>query len=111
MIKVRVKFFLQKGQEEIMPTTRDQDGIILIRQNIDISCVSDNPQFVSANSQVDDLEGFFCILTYIGGSDTNKMPRYVKVSAFAKGKKDHKELYSEKVAEFEVQLTSEISIE
>jgi len=30
-IKVRVKFFFQKGTEEIMPTIRDDDGMILVK--------------------------------------------------------------------------------
>ena len=39
-LKVRVKLFLNKNGEELMPTVQF-DGITLIRQNVAIKCESD----------------------------------------------------------------------
>ena len=39
-LKVRVKFFLDKQGDELMPTVQF-DGITLIRQNVAINCESD----------------------------------------------------------------------
>lgn len=40
------------------------DGITLIKQNVGIACLSDLPEFLEAKGEVNDLEGFFCILRY-----------------------------------------------
>ena len=51
-----------------MPTIHDGDGIILVRQNVYMKCVSEDPEFVTATSEVNDLEGFFCVLSYSSSS-------------------------------------------
>ena len=67
-----------------MPTTQ-YDGITLINQNIGIQCNSDQPDFVVATSEVNDMEGFFCVLKYKQDANHRTMPRYVKVSVNAYG--------------------------
>lgn len=59
------------------------DGITLIRQNIGILCKSDQPDYIAAEGQVSDLEGFFCVLKYRKEADAKSMPRFVKVSVNA----------------------------
>jgi len=94
-----------------MPTVQF-DGITLIKQHIGITCESDNPEFVLARGEVNDLEGFFCVMTYVRGADSRTMPRFVKISATAFGQdQEGKKLYSEKVIDFEMQLISEIMVE
>ena len=94
-----------------MPTVQF-DGITLIRQRIGIRCESDNTDFVQARGEVNDLEGFFCVMQYVSSADIRGMPRYVKVTATAYGQDaDGKEIYNEKVTEFEMQLISEIKVE
>lgn len=85
-----------------MPTVQF-DGITLIRQRIGIRCESDNTDFVQARGEVNDLEGFFCVMQYVSSADIRGMPRYVKVTATAYGQDaDGKEIYNEKVTEFEM---------
>jgi hypothetical protein len=111
-VRVRVKFYLAKQTEELMPTVQDADGITLIRQNVGIRCQSDNPQFVQVRGEVSELEGYYCVVSYVPGSDIRGMPRFVKVGVTAVGESTHgKMLYSERVTEFEVQLTSDIRVE
>ena len=43
--RVRIRLFLDRQSEETMPTVQF-DGITLIRQNVDIACESDNPDYV-----------------------------------------------------------------
>lgn len=47
-----------------MPTVQF-DGITLIRQKIGIQCLSDNTNFVMARGEVNDLEGFYCVMSYV----------------------------------------------
>lgn len=95
-----------------MPTTQ-YDGVTLINQNIGLNCVSDHPEFVRATGEVSDLEGFFCHLSYTHNAPQHQMPRFVKVSvsAFGLPSATSSPLYSEQVAQFEVQLLSSIKIE
>ena len=65
-----------------------------------------------ARGEVNDLEGFFCVMSYVNGADIRGMPKFVKISASAYSEdKEGKALYSEKVTDFEMQLISEIQIE
>ena len=72
----------------------------MIRQNIGILCTSDKPDFVTAEGEVSDLEGFFCNLKYKKNADAKSMPRFVKVSvnAFAMIPGSSLPLYSDQVA-------------
>lgn len=65
-----------------------------------------------AHGEVNDLEGFFCVMNYVTGADIRGMPRFVKISVTAYGEDvDGKSIYSERVLEFEMQLISDIMIE
>ena len=92
-----------------MPTVQF-DGITLIRHHIDISCQSDNEDYVEARGEVNDLEGFFCVMSYVKGADTRAMPKFVKITATvaAKDPETGKTSYSEQIIDFEMQLQSEI---
>ena len=95
----------------MMPTVQF-DGITLIRQRIGIRCESENTGFVTAHGEVNDLEGFFCVMKYVQGADIRGMPKFVKITATAFGEDaEGKVLYSEKVTDFEMQLISEIQVE
>lgn len=83
-LKVRIKMFLSKNGEEVMPTVQF-DGVTLIKQNIGIHCATDHPDFVIATGEVSDLEGFFCVLRYKQDANHKSMPRYVKVTVNAFG--------------------------
>lgn len=48
----------------MMPTVQF-DGITLIRQNIGFRCESENPAYLRAHGEVNELEGFFCVLSYV----------------------------------------------
>lgn len=61
--------------------TVQYDGITLIRQNVGIKCETDHPEYVHAQGQVSDVEGYFCSLRYNKVGKTVSMPRYVKVTA------------------------------
>lgn len=61
---MRIKLFLDRQAEEMMPTVQF-DGITLIRQRIGIQCESSNKDFVLARGEVNDLEGFFCVMSYV----------------------------------------------
>ena len=50
---VRVKLFLDKESEEMMPTV-EYDGITLIKQHIGLDCKSDSPNYVVARGEVRD---------------------------------------------------------
>ena len=77
----------------MMPTVQF-DGITLIRQRIGIQCESSNKDFVLARGEVNDLEGFFCVMSYVQGADMRGMPKFVKITATATGEDaDGKVLY------------------
>lgn len=62
-----------------------------------------------ARGEVNDLEGFFCVMSYVKGANIHGMPRFVKITATAYGQdNDGKYLYQEQVSEFEMQLISDI---
>ena len=70
-----------------MPTVQF-DGMTLIRQHIGFRCDSDNPEYVQARGEVNDLEGFFCVMTFVRSGTSpvehvQAMPKFVKISATA----------------------------
>ena len=83
-IKVRVKFFLAKQNDEVMPTVQF-DGITLISQNVGIRCESDNPSLVHAEGVVSELEGYFCAVRYRKAASSAGMPRFVRIYVTATG--------------------------
>jgi len=50
--------------DELMPTVA-YDGLTLIRNHVGIRCKSENPAYVTARGEVDELEGFFCVVKYL----------------------------------------------
>lgn len=111
-LRVRVKLYLSKNGEELMPTTQ-YDDVTLIRQNVGIQCNSDQPSFIEATGEVNDLEGFFCVLKYKQNANHRSMPRFARVSVHAYGLLPGQTtpVYNDKVAQFEVQLLSSIKVE
>ncbi len=95
-----------------MPTVQF-DGVTLIKQNVGINCATDQPDFVIATGEVSDLEGYFCVLRYKQDANHKSMPRFVKVTvnAYSLLKSSVTPLYSDQIAQFEVQLLSSIKVE
>jgi len=103
-LRVRIKMFLNKHGDELMPTVQ-YDGITLIRQNLQIKCESTDPSWITARGEINELEGYFCVMSYAGrNANIENMPRHVKVNVYAQADN----LYSQLVAQFDVQLTSSI---
>ena len=81
-----------------------------------LSCDSNTPDILSTRPEVNDLEGFFCVLNFKG--HTQKMPKGSLIQVYAYAPKDVNKpaemngaLYKEKVLEFEVTYISKIKIE
>jgi len=55
----------------MMPTLAD-DGLTLVHHNAGIKCESNQPTFVSAKGEVSELEGFFCLISYIDGQSAKQ---------------------------------------
>lgn len=53
-----------------------------------------------ARSEISDLEGYFCVMNYVGGAGTKleNMPRYVKINVSASSEN----IYSQSITHFEV---------
>ena len=67
---------------------------------------------MDARGEVNELDGYFCVLTYKQMGDLKAMPRFVNIDVSATGRSSQgKADYSERVTEFSVQLTSEVSVE
>jgi hypothetical protein len=87
-LRVRVKFFLDElgnQENELMPTVA-YDGLTLIRNNAGIRCTSDNPTYVTARGEVNELEGFFCVVKYVdtvSHEQKKVQPRAVTISVEA----------------------------
>lgn len=100
--RIRLRFFLEGQNEEVMPQVQ-YGGLTLIQQNIGIQCESQNPDFISARGEVNDLEGFFCVLQYVQNADFSTMPKYVKIVVSAFGKSSlGAVIYKDVVTEFDV---------
>jgi len=77
-----------------MPTVQF-DGITLIRQNLLIKCESSADSWVSARGEVNDLEGYFCVMNFVGSSaKIEEMPRYVKINVYAQAENLYTQLVS-----------------
>lgn len=64
-MRVRFKLYLHDQVEELTPTVQF-DGITLIKQNVGIKCESDHPHLIETRAEVNDLEGFYCVLIFKG---------------------------------------------
>lgn len=116
--RVSLKLYLQGQTEELTPVT-EFDGRILIRQNVDVDCVSDQPGYVEATGEVSESEGFFCNIRYVGPADHGLAPRRAGIKVMAKGNSIQpaswrggaRELpYSEAVLEFQVLLEGGVQV-
>lgn len=91
-LRVRIKMFLNKNGEELMPTVQF-DGITLIRQNLKVKCESSDDLWVASRGEINDLEGYFCVMTYVGGNmRMEEMPRYVKINVHAQAENLYSQL-------------------
>ena len=98
-----------------MPVTQ-YNGVTLIRQNIGIKCISDNPSFVEAEGDTLDMEGYFCNLKFVGDrKDFSKIPSQVKISVMVfsiqKGVNQKISNYKNEILKYDVKLVSNIYIE
>jgi hypothetical protein len=80
-VRVRVKFYLGNQQNELKPTYME-NNIKLIKQNVGIICESSDPDFLVARGEVNELEGFFCVLKH-KKSDFKNVPSTVKVQVMS----------------------------
>ena len=115
VLRVNLKLYLNGQSEELTPTT-EFEGRTLIRQNVDVECVSDQPKYVEAEGEVSENEGFFCNIHYIGPREHSLIPRRASITVMAKGHSTSgsgwsggaRDLpYSEAVLEFVVSLVGE----
>ena len=115
-LRVRFKLYLHEQVEELTPTVQF-DGITLIKQNVGILCETNPPGLVEAKSEINDLEGFFCVLKYRGGSSTRAIPRSTKIHLTVYGPNPAKPddisaaLYRDRILSFEVPFISKIQVE
>jgi hypothetical protein len=55
-----------------------------------MKCVSDNPQFVEAHGEIDDMEGYFCNVKFIGDRfDHENIPSAVKITVLVSSQQKH----------------------
>ena len=54
----------------------------LIRQNVDIKCESDRPDYIHAQAEVSEIEGYFCNLKFLRPSkmDYKDVPSKAKIT-------------------------------
>lgn len=71
-----------------------------------MECESDYPEFVKAQGEMVDSEGYFCKINYRGARDAKQVPPKVVISI-----KVQSELYSKTLKTFEVKLVSGITVE
>jgi hypothetical protein len=81
-VRIRIKLFLQDQIDELTPTVQF-DGITLIKQNVGLLCHSDNPDILKARAEINEIEGFFCVLSYSKAGDSIPISSKVHVSAYA----------------------------
>jgi hypothetical protein len=67
----------------VTPTVQ-YDGVTLIHQNVALLCESENPEILSARGEVNEMEGYFCIIGFKGKANT-PVPKstQVQVSVYA----------------------------
>jgi len=82
VLRVRVKLFFTKDGEEVLPTLQ-YSGITLVQQNIGLNCATNSSDHISVESQISDLEGYFCVISYKKNSNHRSMPRFAKIVASA----------------------------
>jgi hypothetical protein len=77
--------FLDDQIDEVVPTVQ-YGGVTLVRQNIKFKCETENSAWVASRSEVSDLEGYFCVLNFVGSPDrVESMPRSVRINVKTEG--------------------------
>jgi hypothetical protein len=105
-LRVRIKLYLQDQIDELTPTVQ-YDGVTLINQNAALHCESDNPEVLSARGDVNEIEGYFCIIGFKGRANT-PVPKstQVHVTVFSPNPRSPSDvksaIYSEKLLTFDV---------
>ena len=53
----------------------------MIKQNLNVECISNDPSIIEAKGEVNMLEGYFCNIHYIGSARDNhkRTPKKVKI--------------------------------
>ncbi len=88
-VRVRVRLYLHDQMEELMPSVQF-DGVTLIKQNVGINCQSDLSDVLEVRGEVNEMEGFFCILSYRKSSSRQAAPKDAKVSVTIYGPNPNK---------------------
>lgn len=65
--------YLNDQIEELTPSVQ-YDGVTLIKHNVGLTCESEHPQHIRAKAEVNEIEGFFCVLSFVPKSDLKDMP-------------------------------------
>jgi hypothetical protein len=114
--RIKLRLFLADSAEEVAPTVQF-DGVTLINNNVGLVCESDQPTLISAEPEVNELEGFFCVVTLKNPTGQKAYPKSttITVSAYGMNSKDPRNikaaLYVEKLLTFDVALLSKIRVE
>ncbi len=80
-------------------------------------CQSDNPDILRVRTDINDIEGYFCVLSYNKAAEHIPISSQVQVSAYAPNPQNprdvnvKKALYVEKLLSFEVTYQSKIRVE
>jgi len=80
--------------------------VTLIRQNVHLQCESDSPAVLSARGLVDEVEGFFCVLSY--HRSQRAAPRSAQVAVWVSGENS---VYRERMLSLDVTFLSKIKVE
>ena len=71
---MKLKLYLNDQVEELTPSVQ-YDGITLIKHNVGLACESEYPQYVRARGEVNEIEGFFCVVSFVPGTNLKDIPK------------------------------------
>ena len=111
-VRIRLKLFLKDQIEELTPSV-SYEGITLIQQNVGLLCENDIPNIITTGADINDLEGFFCVIKFKGNSQS-AIPKSasIRVSVFAQNPRDPSSfLYKDTLLAFELTFLSKIRVE
>jgi hypothetical protein len=113
LIRPRVKLFLSSQNVELLPITQ-YDGVTLIRQSVEMKCESDQPEHLETRAEVSEIEGYFCLVRFIGTSHRNyqDIKREAKITVtVAPATSQGQRVYQQEVLTFEIKLVSNLYVE
>lgn len=88
------------------------EGVKLVQQNVHVYCVSSHPGILEAYSEISDVEGYFCKMSYRGSQSYKSVPSKVTVTVEVAGRdKDGNDIYRKPLKKFEVLLNSKVHVE